>query len=207
MPSAELSAHLMKAAHWYLVPCQCRCSEKPQGSTQMNSVFLFISPQESATKIDCHSIDLVLPWFCFKDTPFIFIKLMSLGKSKQWVHILISYRRLSETLQHLSALKSCHADCIFGEICQRMPPPPSSHPTPPPSDFHIHVQLMNTSWLLWILCTSGGRQWWKSWEVWSYIFSVGIVKHFLQMYLSRPPPETSGKVYWSWRCVCGGAAD
>lgn len=158
----------------------------------MNSAHLFISPQENATKIGWCSIDCVLPWLWFKDTPFILIKLISLGKSKQWVRILISWRRLSEILQHLSALKSCHAGCIFMVRSVKVCPPPP----PPPSYFHIHVELMNTSWLLCILCTSGGRQ---------VIEQSGSVKlhvccrnSFLQICHQKPPESVWGQIR-NWR--------
>lgn len=115
----------------------------------MNSVRLFISPQENATKIGWCSIDCVLQWFWFKDTPFISIKLMSLGKSKQWVCILISQKAFRNIATPLcSEIMSCWLH-FYGEICQKVFPP---------SDFHIYADLMNTSWHLCILCTSGGRK-------------------------------------------------
>lgn len=111
---------------------------------------------------------------------------MSLGESKRSVSVRPDIIKLSEILQHLSALKSCHAGCIFyGEICQRMFFPPQ-----------IFI-FMRRSWIhhdFCILCTSGGRQVIEQRGCATLCACLLPEQCFLQKCPSRRPPRTSRKI-------------
>lgn len=126
-----------------------RTSVGVQESTREHTdenMHLFISPRENWTKIGWCLIDCAPPWFLFKDVTFISMKLVSLGESKHWLHILISQRRFqkhcstSSLWYHFTLLKAGSVKCF------------------PLHNSHIHTVLMNTSQILCILSTSGDWQ-------------------------------------------------